>query len=41
LRFISEGRVVQHLEDMKSRQPQVKASCVFKPPRPPVFSLRR
>jgi hypothetical protein len=32
LGFIREGRIVQHVEDMEGRQPQVEASCVFKPP---------
>jgi hypothetical protein len=32
LGFIREGRIVQHLDDMKGRQPQVEASCGFKPP---------
>lgn len=31
LRFIREGRVIQHFEDMKNRQPQVEAICVFPP----------
>ena len=33
LGFGRKWRVVEHVEDVKGRQPQVEASCVFKAPR--------
>jgi hypothetical protein len=32
LRFGREWRVVQHLHDVKRRQPNIEASCGFEPP---------
>ena len=31
LRSLREGRIVEHLDDVKGRQPQVEASCGFEP----------
>ena len=36
---IGKRRIVEHLEDMKRRLPDVEASCVSEPPTSPVSAL--